>query len=259
MCLPGPSFPCAISAYRIECLSVLCKQCCLHVSFLHNGCYRPYLRLRCGIRHSPSPFAANMFLSTHLTLARSTIRNVEQCHHEHKYRIRNDNNPKSDARRDQDLTPHKQRRTIRYSLPVPAGGLLSFSLIMLAVLTPPQQINPKGPLFLATTKNVEELQTDDIAYISCEFSDYSDGDIDPGTIINAVLNNQASAIVLYSIFADNCLFNPKEAFQTSLIYSMQNASSSLATVDALQKSIPPNPPASIFANQSSSAGGASTG
>ena len=130
---------------------------------------------------------------------------------------------------------------------------------MLAALTPPQQINPKGPLFLTTTKNVEELQTDDIAYISCEFSDYSDGDIDPGTIINAVLNNQASAIVPYSIFADNCLFNPKKAFQTSLIYSMQNASSSLAIVDDLQKSIPPNPPASIFANQSSSAGGASTG
>lgn len=127
---------------------------------------------------------------------------------------------------------------------------------MLTDLTPSQQINFQGHLVLTTTKNVEELQLDDIPFISCELSEYPDGDIDAGTIINSVLNNQALAIVLYSIYAATCLFHPSNDFQYSTIYSMQNAISSAGIVRGLQDNNPPNPLASISVDQSSSTGAA---
>ena len=102
-------------------------------------------------------------------------------------------------------------------------------------------------------KTVESLQPGDIAYISCELSDYSDNDIDAANTINLAVNNKPNAIVLYSEHAASRLFIPSEDFQYLSMYSMQNASSSAAIVDGLLKNNPPYPDTSISVNQSSSA------
>ena len=111
-------------------------------------------------------------------------------------------------------------------------------LIIAPFLIPLQQINPQGPLVLANTKTVELLQPGDIAYISCEPSDYP-GDIDATKIINLAVNNKPYAIVLYSEYAASCNFSPSGDFQYSYIYTMQNASSSAAVADGLQNTYPP--------------------
>ena len=117
----------------------------------------------------------------------------------------------------------------------------------------PKQINPQGPLVLTTTKTVESLQPGDIAYISCEPSDYT-GNIDAARTINLAVNNKPYAIVLYSEFAATCGFNPSGDFQYTSMYTMQNASSSAAVVDGLQKNNPAYPPTSISVDTQSTNG-----
>lgn len=124
------------------------------------------------------------------------------------------------------------------------------TLIIASLLIPLQQINPQGPLVLTTTKTADSLQPGDIAYISCEPSDYS-GNIDASKTINLAVNNKPYAIVLYSEYADTCSFNSSGNFQYLSMYTMQNASSSAAVVDGLQKNNPPYPPTSISVDQQS--------
>ena len=103
---------------------------------------------------------------------------------------------------------------------------------------------------MTTTRTVESLQPGDIAYLSCEPSDYSP-DIDAARTINLAVNNKPYAIVLYSEYADSCTFTPSGDFQYLSMYTMQNASSSVAVVDGLQKNNPPYPGTSISVYQQS--------
>lgn len=136
-------------------------------------------------------------------------------------------------------------------LPLTNGAGLSGSLSQL------EQINPQGPLVLTTTKTVESLQPGDIAYISCEPSDYS-GDIDATRTMNLAVNNKPYAIVLYSEYAATCSFSPSGDFQYVSMYTMQNASSAVAVVDGLQKNNPPYPATSISVDQKSANGTSSS-
>lgn len=99
---------------------------------------------------------------------------------------------------------------------------------------------------------MEFLQAGDIAYVSCEPSDYSEGNISAGSTISLAVNAKPEAIVLYSVYAYTCNFSPSAEFQDLLIYTMQNASSSTAVVDGLQRNNPPYPYTTIFENQTSS-------
>ena len=108
-------------------------------------------------------------------------------------------------------------------------------------------------MVLTTTKSVESLQPGDIAYISCEPSDYT-GDIDATKTINLAVNNKPYAIVLYSEYAATCTFSPSGDFQYLSMYTMQNASSSAAVVDGLQKNDPPYPQTTIALDQQSANG-----
>lgn len=137
-------------------------------------------------------------------------------------------------------------------LPLTNGAGLSGTLSQL------EQINPQGPLVLTTTKSVESLQPGDIAYLSCEPSDYS-GNIDAARTINLAVNTKPYAIVLYSEFAATCSFNPSGDFQYTSMYTMQNASSSAAVVDGLQKNNPPYPTTSISVDTQSTNGTSSGG
>ncbi|CAF9928946.1 MAG: hypothetical protein ALECFALPRED_004177 [Alectoria fallacina] len=132
-------------------------------------------------------------------------------------------------------------------LPLTNGAGLSGTLSQL------EQIVPQGPLVLTTTKSVESLQPGDIAYISCEPSDYT-GDIDATKTINLAVNNKPYAIVLYSEYAATCTFSPSGDFQYLSMYTMQNASSSAAVVDGLQKNDPPYPQTTIALDQQSANG-----
>lgn len=135
-------------------------------------------------------------------------------------------------------------------------------LIIPVLLTPLQQIDPQGPLFLTTTRSIQSLQPGYIAFISCEPSDYTPG-IDAARLINMAVNNKPYAIVLYSEYADTCSFNPSGDFQYLSMYTMQNASSSAALVYGLQRISPPNPAASITVDQQTlngtSSGGSGSG
>lgn len=111
---------------------------------------------------------------------------------------------------------------------------------------------------MTTTISVESLQPGDIAYISCEPSDYSNGNIDAARTINLAVNNNPYAVVLYSEYANTCTFIPGD-FQYMSMYTMQNASSSAAVVDGLQKNNPPYPATSISLDQSSANGTSSSG
>lgn len=122
-----------------------------------------------------------------------------------------------------------------------------------------QQINPQGSLVLTTTSSVGSLEPGDIAYISCEPADYASGDIDAAKTINLAVSLKPYAIVLYSEYAATCSFNPSGGFQYVSMYTMQNASSSAAIADGLQKNNPPYPSTSISWDQSAANGTSSGG
>lgn len=102
---------------------------------------------------------------------------------------------------------------------------------------------------LTTAKTVEDLENGDIAFISCEPSDYT-GNINAQRTINLAVNNQPQAIVLYSVYAASCEFNPSDDFQYLSMYTMLNASQSAAVVSGLGKNNPPFPMTTIHADSS---------
>ena len=106
---------------------------------------------------------------------------------------------------------------------------------------------------MTTPNSVPSLEQGDMAYISCEPSDYS-GPIDAARTINLAVNNKPSAIVLYSEYAATCAFNPSGGFGFTYMYTMQNANSSATVVDGLQKNNPPYPPSKISLDQESGNG-----
>lgn len=103
---------------------------------------------------------------------------------------------------------------------------------------------------LTTTKSVLSLQNGDIAFISCEPNDYA-GAINAQRTINLAVNSKPQAIVLYSIYADSCTFNPSDDFQYVSMYTMLNASQSALVVTGLGKNNPPYPMTSIHVDTKS--------
>ena len=103
---------------------------------------------------------------------------------------------------------------------------------------------------MTTPSDVQSLIPGDIAYISCEPSDYS-GPIDAARTINLAVNNKPSAIVLYSEYAATCAFNASGGFAYTSMYTMQNANLSATVVEGLQKNNPPYPPSKITIDQDS--------
>ena len=106
---------------------------------------------------------------------------------------------------------------------------------------------------MTTPFDVQSLVPGDIAYISCEPSDYS-GSIDAAKTINYAVDNKPNAIVLYSGYAATCAFSPSGGFGYTSMYTMQNANSSATVVDGLQKNNPPYPPSKISIDQDSGDG-----
>lgn len=128
------------------------------------------------------------------------------------------------------------------------------------VLMLPQAINPKGPLVLTNTRNVGNLKPGSIAYISCEPGDYADGNIGSSGLISLAANNsRPDAIILYSIYAAQCTFNPSNDFPYYSMYTMLSANLSEGVVAGLNKNNPSTPLTSINVNQNTYTGGNGTG
>ena len=106
---------------------------------------------------------------------------------------------------------------------------------------------------MTTPDNVQSLVQGDIAYISCEPSDYS-GPVDAAKTINYAVEYKPNAIVLYSEYAATCAFNPSGGFGYTSLYTMQNANLSATVVDGLEKNNPPYPPSKISVYQESGNG-----
>ena len=101
---------------------------------------------------------------------------------------------------------------------------------------------------MTNTRTVETLEPGDIAFISCEPSDYTGG-ISSQRTINLAVNNKPYAIVLYSIYAASCTFSPTDGFSFESMYTMLSANQSETLVAGLQKNDPPFPTTSIHVNQ----------
>ena len=114
-------------------------------------------------------------------------------------------------------------------------------------------INPTGTLFLATSNTVANLQNGDIAYISCEPSDYT-AQIDSAKTINIAVSHSPSAIVLYSTFAARCNFSAPNTFAYTSMYSMVDANSSATIVSALTQAVPAAPIATIHVDPTTTNG-----
>ena len=109
---------------------------------------------------------------------------------------------------------------------------------------------------LTNTRTVESLEPGDIAFISCEPSDYT-ADISSQRTINLAVNNKPYAIVLYSIYAASCSFSPTDDFSFTYIYTMLSANQSETLVTGLQKNDPAFPTTSIHVNPSTVNGSSS--
>ena len=101
---------------------------------------------------------------------------------------------------------------------------------------------------MTTTITVTSLEPGDIAFISCEPSDYT-AEIDSQRTINLAVNNKPYAIVLYSIYAASCSFSPTNDFSFTYMYTMLSANTSEMVMAGLQKNNPPYPATSIRVNQ----------
>ncbi|KAF2500771.1 hypothetical protein BU16DRAFT_547498 [Lophium mytilinum] len=101
-----------------------------------------------------------------------------------------------------------------------------------------------GTLFLTTTDTVANLTEGNIAYISCDASDYP-GNIDAAGLLQRADGQNATAAILYSTTFNFCqLDKPFASITQSVIYSMTNSSESSTIVNDLTK--PPLPPSQHF-------------
>lgn len=123
-----------------------------------------------------------------------------------------------------------------------------------AVLILLQAISTSGPFTLTNAQNVGDLDAGSIAYISCESSDYADGNIDSSEILRLAASKQPDAIVLYSIYASQCTFDPEDVAY-NLVYTMLKASEAKRVLDELNNANPPRPTTSINVNQRTFNGG----
>lgn len=117
-----------------------------------------------------------------------------------------------------------------------------------------QAINVNGPFTLTNAQNVGDLNAGSIAYISCEPSDYVDSNIDSSGIIRFAASRQPDAIILYSIFASQCTFNPEE-LAYDIVYTMFKASEAKGVLDGLRNCNPPRPTTNIKVKQRTFNGG----
>ena len=105
---------------------------------------------------------------------------------------------------------------------------------------------------------MNQLLPNDIAYISCEPSDYR-GEIDASQCINFAVNNRPVAIVLFSEYSARCSFNPTDNFQYTALYTTEDANSSSAVLNGLSAASPPHPNTSIHVDLSTLNGTSNSG
>ncbi|KAL9114574.1 MAG: hypothetical protein Q9187_007442, partial [Circinaria calcarea] len=100
-----------------------------------------------------------------------------------------------------------------------------------------QEIRIGGVTVLTSPDNVADLDLGNFAYISCDPSRYSGGNIDAASLIRTAAqeiggfnpaNDPRGAIVLYSTTSDYCSFIPDEDFQYQRIFTSTNATDAAA-------------------------------
>ncbi|KAF2813935.1 uncharacterized protein BDZ99DRAFT_459684 [Mytilinidion resinicola] len=101
-----------------------------------------------------------------------------------------------------------------------------------------------GTLFLTNTDTVVNLTERNIAYISCDASDYP-GNLQASDLLQRADGLNATASILYSTTSNFCqLDKPSTSISDSVVYSMTNFSESSTIVNDLTQ--PPLPPSQHF-------------
>lgn len=118
------------------------------------------------------------------------------------------------------------------------------------MLTVLQQFDIQGNVTSINSQNEGSVSLDDIAYISCDPSS-APGFISPSTLVGNVGGANPKAIVLYSLFSQECSINGTYSYGS--IYSMISSHDSNTLFNSLQ---PNNSfPATIAVNSSSASNG----
>ena len=97
-----------------------------------------------------------------------------------------------------------------------------------------QQETINGALFLATPQTASNTGQNDIAYISCDPSAYTSGNIDATRTVNLAVSQKPGAIVLFSTSSSYCTITAVNTFSFDVIYTMVQANSSSQLANALQ-------------------------
>ncbi len=101
-----------------------------------------------------------------------------------------------------------------------------------------QSINIGARMVLVNPSNANNLQTNNIAYISCDSTAYT-GPIDASKTINLAVERSPVAIVLYSTVSTRCAFRPTDGFMYDVIYTMPDANTSMVLEKGLAINSPP--------------------
>ena len=94
-------------------------------------------------------------------------------------------------------------------------------------------------MVLVNPSNPGNIQSGDIAYISCDATAYT-GPIDATKTINLAIVRGPGAIVLYSTVASQCTFTPTDGFAYNVLYTMPDANTSMILEKALTVNSPPD-------------------
>ena len=97
-----------------------------------------------------------------------------------------------------------------------------------------QQETINGALFLATPQTAGNTVQNAIAYVSCDPSAYTSGNIDATRTMNLVASQKPGAIILFSNFSSYCTITATNMFSFDVIYTMVQASLSSQLENALQ-------------------------
>ncbi|KAI9797285.1 MAG: hypothetical protein M1833_005581 [Piccolia ochrophora] len=132
----------------------------------------------------------------------------------------------------------------------PSGGGPTI-MAPLEPLTPPtapgeRLMNPRGGgMRLTTAANSPDLGTDDIAYLSCDPSNYT-GELDASEVFRDAVQRKPKAIVLYSTQAKFCNISGQSSDDGSLkIFTMTETSDASRFEDTLEEALPDVNQASI--------------
>ncbi|KAI9820226.1 MAG: hypothetical protein M1827_005848 [Pycnora praestabilis] len=107
-----------------------------------------------------------------------------------------------------------------------------------------------GTLVLTTSPNVNNLNNEDLAFLSCDKSAYSSGMMDASSVFNIATGKDPMAVVLYSTEVSNCNFTAGEGNEYNMIFTMTSSTASQQLENNLKSNSDTESPVNIILDTS---------